>query len=57
MISCLAEYTAKDVVRNEENWRKYLNTASRLYKYSFKDQLSYDYDTYQYRDTVEEQRF
>lgn len=39
MISGLAEYTAKDVVRNEENWRKYLNTASRLYKYSFKDQL------------------
>jgi len=39
MISGLAEYTAKEVVRNEENWRKYLNTASRLYKYSFKDQL------------------
>ena len=39
MISGLAEYTAKDVIRNEENWRKYLNTASRLYKYSFKDQL------------------
>ncbi len=39
MISGLAEYTAKDVVRNEANWRKYLNTASRLYKYSFKDQL------------------
>ena len=39
MISGLAEHTAKDVVRNEENWRKYLNTASRLYKYSFKDQL------------------
>ena len=39
MISGLAQYTAKEVVRNEENWRKYLNTASRLYKYSFKDQL------------------
>ncbi len=39
MISGLAQYTAKEVVRNEESWRKYLNTASRLYKYSFKDQL------------------
>lgn len=37
--SGLAECTTKDVVRNEEHWRKYLNTASRLYKYSFKDQL------------------
>lgn len=39
MISSLAEATAKDVVRNEESWRKYLNTASGLYKYPFKDQL------------------
>ena len=39
MISGLAEYAAHDVVRNEENWKKYLNTASRLYKYPFKDQL------------------
>lgn len=39
MISGLAEATAKDVVRNEENWRSYLNTASGLYKYPFKDQL------------------
>ena len=30
MISGLAEYTAKDVVRNEENWRKYLNTVAPL---------------------------
>lgn len=39
MISGLAEFTAQDVVRNEENWRRYLNTAARLYKYSFNDQL------------------
>lgn len=39
MISNLAEATAKDVVRNEESWRKYLNTASGIYKYPFKDQL------------------
>ena len=39
MISALSEETAKEVVRNEESWRGYLNTASRLYKYPFKDQL------------------
>ncbi len=33
MISDLSEQTAKEVVRNEESWRGYLNTASRLYKY------------------------
>lgn len=39
LISVLAEETAKEVVRNEENWRRYLNTASGLYKYPFKEQL------------------
>lgn len=39
MISALAEETAKEVVRNEESWRNYLNTASNLYKYPFKEQL------------------
>ena len=39
LISALAEETAKDVVRNDGNWKKYLNTASGLYKYPFKDQL------------------
>lgn len=39
LISALAEKTAKEVVRNEESWRRYLNTASRLYKYLFKEQL------------------
>ena len=28
LISVLAEETAKEVVRNEENWRRHLNTAS-----------------------------
>ncbi len=39
LISALSEETSKEVVRNEESWKKYLNTASRLYKYPFKDQL------------------
>lgn len=39
LISALAEETATEVVRNEESWRRYLNTASRLYKYPFKEQL------------------
>ena len=39
LISALAEETAKEVVRNEESWRRYLNTASRLHKYQFKEQL------------------
>lgn len=39
LISALAEETAKEVVRNEENWRRYLNTASKLYKYPFMEQL------------------
>lgn len=37
LISALAEETAKEVVRNEESWRRYLNTASKLYKYPFKE--------------------
>ena len=39
LISALSAETSKEVVRNEESWKKYLNTASRLYKYPFKDQL------------------
>lgn len=39
LISALSEETAKRVTRNDESWKKYLNTASRLYKYPFKDQL------------------
>ena len=39
LISALSAETSKEVARNEESWKKYLNTASRLYKYPFKDQL------------------
>ena len=39
VISALSEETSKRVTRNEESWKKYLNTASRLYKHPFKDQL------------------
>ena len=39
LISALSKETAKEVARNGENWRSYLDTASRIYKYPFKDQL------------------
>ena len=35
----LAQQTAKELTRYWENWVDYLTTASRLYKYSFADQL------------------
>ena len=35
----LAQQTAKELTRYWENWTDYLTTASRLYKYSFADQL------------------
>lgn len=38
-ISLLAEETAKNIIKNEENWKQYLKTASRLYRYPFKDQM------------------
>ncbi|GFI30135.1 hypothetical protein IMSAGC013_01523 [Lachnospiraceae bacterium] len=39
LISALSEETAREVARNDRSWKKYLNTASGLYKYPFKDQL------------------
>lgn len=39
MINEYAAYTAREITQKEENWKKYLTTASRLYKYPFKDQL------------------
>ena len=39
IVSSLAEETAKEVVRNGERWKRYLTTASRLYKYPFWEQL------------------
>ena len=39
LISALSAETSREVARNEESWKKYLNTASRLYKYPFKDRM------------------
>ena len=38
-VSELANQTAHDVAQNVSGWKDYLITASRLYKYSFDDQL------------------
>lgn len=38
-VSQLADQTAKAVTRNAHGWKSYLTTASRLYKYSFDEQL------------------
>ena len=35
----LAEYKAKDVTRSPRDWMKYLDTAAKLYRYSFSDTL------------------
>ena len=35
----LANRTANGITRYREHWTDYLTTASRLYKYSFADQL------------------
>ena len=38
-ISVLAGETAKQVAKNGKEWTKYLDTAARLYKYPFEDQM------------------
>ena len=38
-ISELANQTAKAVTRDADGWMRYLETASRLYKYPFDEQL------------------
>lgn len=38
-ISDLSEQAAREVVRTQQNWMAYLQTAARLYKYPFTDQL------------------
>ncbi len=38
-VSELATYTARTVTRDVGGWKKYLDTASRLYKYRFDEQL------------------
>ena len=38
-ISVLARETAKRISANREEWIRYLDVASRLYKYPFEDQI------------------
>ena len=38
-IFALAEYTARNVAQSEDNWKHYLTTAARLYKYPFNEQM------------------
>jgi len=39
MISAIAQETAGQIVKNEEEWTRYLTTAARLYKYPFEEQM------------------
>lgn len=39
LVSQLADQTARDITRDVDGWKKYLDSASRLYKYKFEDQL------------------
>ena len=38
-ISALAEMTAADIAKNENEWTRFLTTAARLYKYPFNEQM------------------
>lgn len=38
-VSELAGQTAREVTKNVDSWKRYLTTASRLYKYPFDEQL------------------
>ena len=38
-ISALAEMTAADIVKNKNEWTRFLTTAARLYKYPFNEQI------------------
>ncbi len=40
VISQLAEYMSKRVVRDSKEWMKYLDLAGRLYQYSFSEQMT-----------------
>ena len=39
IVSELVTYTTKEVSRSSENWIQYLNTASKIYKYPFQEQI------------------
>jgi len=38
-IKGLAEYTAKRITEDKEEWKDFLRTASRLYRYPFREQM------------------
>ena len=38
-VSALLKDTAKEVVRNEEHWKQFLDSVCGQYKYVFEDQL------------------
>ena len=38
-IKVLAEYTAKTIVSDEQEWKKFLHTAGHMYKYPFREQM------------------
>ena len=38
-IRLLAEVTAQQVTESAEEWKRYLDTAARIYRYPFMDQL------------------
>lgn len=39
LVSELADQTARNITRDVGGWKQYLDTASRLYKYKFDEQL------------------
>ena len=39
LVSQLADQTAHDITRSVDGWKQYLDTASRLYKYKFENQI------------------
>ena len=39
MITSLAEYTSAEITSSSEEWKKFLTTAGRMYKYPFEDQV------------------
>ena len=39
MITSLAEYTSAEITTSSEEWKKFLTTAGRMYKYPFEDQV------------------
>ena len=39
LVSGMADWTAHSITQDADSWKRYLTTASRLYKYSFDDQL------------------